>query len=457
LTKSPYPRSLAPAFARHVLRICACMVVIGVIAYLGLTRKLERSLSMKAAVEQAEVIAAGLIPGPGGDLAGSVDRMQARCDRLLAVATLDVDGGVHTVFPERRAYREALHQAGVAVARQEARSPRAPTAVPVGVSDPLTEESFSAIGVMVPLPNDSSAAARRVAVLLRSDQSGLSWIDVTTWYAAPLAAGGLFCFFSITGWFDRRVAGPLRDTVLAMEHACGGRNRRVGERARGVCETSEISLLLDHLLDGLAHGDAERRRVELAAAEELRDRESAFERQLDRVRDRVHTDSLTKLRNRAFLEERLEHLFELQKSEGTDMSAVLLDLDNFKRHNDALGHQAGDDLLKFVGELLRGSIRDSDCAVRYGGDEFLLLLPGANEVQASAVAERIVKTFGQHVRRLGVASNVSLSAGVATVKSDGCGSGHELVAQADAALYAAKRVGKNTVASGGTLATALSR
>jgi len=71
-----------------------------------------------------------------------------------------------------------------------------------------------------------------------------------------------------------------------------------------------------------------------------------------------------------------------------------------------------------------------------------------HDLQAKAVGERILRLFGQYARRMGKATEVSLSAGVASMRSDGAQSGHELVAQADAALYAAKHVGKNTVASG---------
>ena len=130
------------------------------------------------------------------------------------------------------------------------------------------------------------------------------------------------------------------------------------------------------------------------------------------------------------------------------MSAVLIDLDNFKIHNDTHGHQAGDQMLEFVGALLKGSIRPEDFAIRYGGDEFVLLLPSCDAQQAGTLAERILKLFGQYARRMGKASNVSLSAGVASIKSDGARSGLELIAQADTALYAAKRIGKNTVALG---------
>ena len=107
--------------------------------------------------------------------------------------------------------------------------------------------------------------------------------------------------------------------------------------------------------------------------------------------------------------------------------------------------QAGDTLLRLVGNLLGGAIRPEDHAVRYGGDEFLLLLPDTNSQQAGAIAERLVRLFAQYTMPLGRGCDLSISAGVASIQADAVGSGQALVARADAALYAAKRRGKNTV------------
>jgi len=143
----------------------------------------------------------------------------------------------------------------------------------------------------------------------------------------------------------------------------------------------------------------------------------------------------------------LPGVIQRQREKDEDLAVVMIDVDNFKTHNDTLGHQAGDELLRFVGDLLRGSIRPSDHAIRYGGDEFALLLLNVDKRHACIIVERIVKLFAQYAATLGETTTVSLSAGVATMKGDKCHDPQGLLAHADAALYKAKRGGKNTVAA----------
>lgn len=204
--------------------------------------------------------------------------------------------------------------------------------------------------------------------------------------------------------------------------------------------TSVLLSISTYMVLSVFHETAERERV----------RSSTVGLKLRQVKDQAVTDPLTGLRNRAYLEKQFEPLFQKQVARSAELAAVMLDVDNFKTYNDTLGHQAGDALLRSLGALLRGSIRPTDVGVRYGGDEFLLLLPGANAEQAAMIAGRIIKTFGQNISRLGQRVPVSMSAGVASLQRDGCESGHALVKQADAALYAAKRSGKNTVSTSPT-------
>src|SRR6185503_11888220 len=115
-------------------------------------------------------------------------------------------------------------------------------------------------------------------------------------------------------------------------------------------------------------------------------------------------------------------------------------LDDFKLVNDSFGHLYGDQVLSWTAEIIRSTLRTSDIAARYGGDEFAIILPDTSAQAASSAADRIRAAFsaGVHIGQGGEHIDVSLSIGVATFPADG-GTATELIASADAALYRDKR------------------
>jgi diguanylate cyclase (GGDEF)-like protein len=153
-------------------------------------------------------------------------------------------------------------------------------------------------------------------------------------------------------------------------------------------------------------------------------------------------DSLTGLYVRRYFMVRFHE--EVSRTERYDktLSVVMADLDHFKVVNDTFGHTAGDQVLKAVGEYLHGSIRDVDCVGRYGGEEFILLLPETDKAAAKGLAERLRK--GTADMKMGNLPNVTISMGVATFPEDGKNA-DELLLRADAALYEAKKTGRNRV------------
>jgi diguanylate cyclase (GGDEF)-like protein len=205
---------------------------------------------------------------------------------------------------------------------------------------------------------------------------------------------------------------------------------------------ARIAESLRGLVRRAAESDHRRRRIELDARWQLHNREEDFTRKLRRVEDRAITDPLTGLRNRTFLDMELEPIFRDHCSRRRDLSVVMMDIDDFKLHNDTHGHSAGDEVLRFIGGLLRSSLRPTDRAVRYGGDEFLLLLPATSAEQAAFVVDRLVKLFGQYASMIEGPVRLSLSAGVASISSDPVENGNALAKKADEALYAAKRAAK---------------
>ncbi|NLX15197.1 MAG: diguanylate cyclase [Phycisphaerales bacterium] len=179
------------------------------------------------------------------------------------------------------------------------------------------------------------------------------------------------------------------------------------------------------------------------------DRVAAKTRQITKLlrqtEKKAWTDPLTCLGNRQLFEDKFPEIFRAQKEAGQDLAIVMMDLDHFKTLNDTLGHQAGDDLLRFVGELLRQCIREQDLAIRYGGDEFLMILPGVSAKEAATIAERTIRLFAQKGKTLQVPVKPTISAGVASLVAHRPATQASLFEIADQALYEAKNAGKSMV------------
>jgi len=153
------------------------------------------------------------------------------------------------------------------------------------------------------------------------------------------------------------------------------------------------------------------------------------------------TDTLTGLSNRRHLMNFLAQEIERAKRADRPFSILMLDVDHFKKYNDTHGHQAGDEVLARIGTVLRNSIRPYDCAARYGGEEFLVMLSGTSLDPARESAERIRKQVRAEQFE---AESVTISIGVAEYPSHG-DTAKAVIGQADAALYEAKRAGRDRV------------
>lgn len=160
-------------------------------------------------------------------------------------------------------------------------------------------------------------------------------------------------------------------------------------------------------------------------------------------------DPLTGLYNRYWLDEMLPRLVERSWLDGSEFGLIMLDVDYFKNFNDSYGHLAGDDVLRELGAIIRMYLRADDSAIRYGGEEFVILLPNLPRESALDVAERlreaVVRLSSERLGTQGL-PGVSVSIGIAMLRHGH--SGNALIAEADAALYRAKREGRNRVASG---------
>ena len=165
------------------------------------------------------------------------------------------------------------------------------------------------------------------------------------------------------------------------------------------------------------------------------------------LREQAVHDPLTGLFNRRYLEEMFARELILAERQGHPISLIMGDLDHFKRVNDAHGHLAGDEVLRAFGALMKRQARGSDICCRYGGEEFLLVLPGTSTETAFDRAEQLRLALAAAPVTYGAAQiAVTASFGVATFPRDGRTS-DALIAAADAGLYAAKSAGRNRVSS----------
>ncbi|WP_373071594.1 PocR ligand-binding domain-containing protein [Sulfurimonas sp.] len=185
--------------------------------------------------------------------------------------------------------------------------------------------------------------------------------------------------------------------------------------------------------------------VDVTEATELRKQLEEINQQLA---ERANRDFLTKLYNRRGFEERCKEVIEFAKREGSKISIAMFDVDHFKKVNDTFGHDEGDKVLKFVADTLVDIGRKSDIIGRYGGEEFILLMPPKTDVEESIIAAERVRLSIQNnpIDNIG---KITISAGVATIfpnpNDDTKQIADILRKQADKALYYAKENGRNRV------------
>lgn len=176
-----------------------------------------------------------------------------------------------------------------------------------------------------------------------------------------------------------------------------------------------------------------------AMLSELRVKNTQLQETLEQVKTMAITDHLTGLANRRHFAELLDKHFSQACRYGFDLTCCMCDLDDYKRINDTLGHQLGDQVLVIAAEVIRSSLRSSDVAARYGGDEFVLLLPHTSMERGLAAGERIRQQLAtESARKDGLGRIVTMSVGVASLEANRPANPDALLSMADRALYVAK-------------------
>ncbi len=224
---------------------------------------------------------------------------------------------------------------------------------------------------------------------------------------------------------------------------------RIQKYAHAIRQTQDIGDIIAILDEALGQTRALHKDNEVASA---RAQVAAAEQQIEKLRSElelmsrlVREDQLTGALNRRGLDEALAREVARAERAGASLCVAMIDIDDFKNINDSFGHQVGDIVLVHLVSLIRETIRNNDLIGRYGGDEFLLLLPELQMEEASAVMDRLRRevaakplSWGNH--RLVVSFSIGVAARVSGEE------GIALVQRADQALYAVKRVGKDRIA-----------
>jgi two-component system cell cycle response regulator len=321
---------------------------------------------------------------------------------------------------------------------------RALTSREIGIQDPENEAMADAgRGGRILIVDDRVSSAQRLSATLAGDHA----VDVE-----PNPGEALF--HAAEGDYDLAIVS------LALEHFDALRlcsQLRSLERTRNlpilaICEGEDNSRMIRGLEIGV--NDFLMRPIdnnELHARVRTQIRKKRY---TERLRDNVQmsiemaiTDALTGLYNRRYMESHLATLIEQAAARGKPLTTLIIDIDYFKAINDTHGHDAGDDVLREFAIRIRKSIRGIDLACRYGGEEFVVVMPETDMAVAAIVAERLRRRIASEpfsIQQGASAIEVTISIGIATLDSADDNAGG-ILKRADQALYRAKRDGRNRV------------
>jgi diguanylate cyclase (GGDEF)-like protein len=260
-----------------------------------------------------------------------------------------------------------------------------------------------------------------------------------------LAAGITLLMVPLSYEVVRRLVGPIHRLAAAVRaFAAGELETRVPVNRAD--ELGKLTEAFNGMADDLADSHNQLVRLNAELEDRVQQRTDELQKANQQLRDLAVRDSLTGLYNRRHFSELVERLFAEATRYNTDLTCLMLDLDNFKRVNDSLGHQTGDRLLEVTANVIRASIRESDVPVRFGGDEFVVLLPRTSCADARSLAERMLHNFREALTKEVPEANIaSLSIGLASREEDQPLAAMDLVHLSDEALYLAKAGGKNRI------------
>jgi diguanylate cyclase (GGDEF)-like protein len=251
----------------------------------------------------------------------------------------------------------------------------------------------------------------------------------------------LYCV--VSGQWHRWIAPRDRLAELIREIHCGNAPveelTTVGGGLEGVAR--EVKALL------LESRDFKRQmaQLDLEIRHRVANRTDALERMIGSLRNQANRDPLTGLFNRRMLDQVMPQIVRECLGQGTPLAMQMIDVDYFKDLNDTLGHATGDQMLRALGQIIRSTIRTSDYGFRFGGDEFVILMPGCDRESALRIAERLQSLAAALGKSYQLARNPALSIGVSTLAELHDPTPEDLLKRADVQLYEQKLLRKEAL------------
>jgi diguanylate cyclase (GGDEF)-like protein len=249
----------------------------------------------------------------------------------------------------------------------------------------------------------------------------------------------------VTLLLTRRLVAPIRQLMRAAR-AVGAGKLDVYVPTKSSDELGLLTHTFNHMTQRLAESQAEVATYQRTLEEKVALRTKELEIATAQAYKLAQHDILTGLPNRSLLNQRLKQIVAQASRDGHQIACLFLDFDHFKRINDTLGHDAGDQLLQAVAQRLTSAVRESDTVARLGGDEFVVILPGLDPAHAAfevmAVLTRVRESFLAPFRLADQTPTLTCSIGVSVYPVDATDP-NGLIKQADTAMYAAKDAGRN--------------
>src|SRR2546423_2581468 len=263
--------------------------------------------------------------------------------------------------------------------------------------------------------------------------------------ALSIVAGLALVLIGATVLRKRRLLAPIRQ-VMRAARAVGAGKLDVFVPVSSSDELGLLTHTFNHMTQRLFEAQAEVATYQRTLEDKVTQRTKELEIATAQAYKLAQHDILTGLPNRALLNQRLKQIVAQAARDQTHVACLFLDFDHFKRINDTLGHDAGDQLLQAIAQRLTAAVRESDTVARLGGDEFVVILPGLDPSHGSfevmTVIQRIRDAFNAPFRLSDQMPTLTCSIGVAVYPLD-ANDPVTLIKQADTAMYAVKEAGRN--------------